>query len=216
LAAGRAAWPVVLGAAWVVAWAGLALAALAHIAHAADVSGTRTAGAGQADPQLAKALQAAPLRVLAVLDGDTLDVQDRQGRRWRIRLQGIDAPELGHSWRRRGKVCHTVAQPHAEAARQALADQVQGQTVRLRTDGVRSYDRVVVYVLRDGREVNLALVAQGWAWSLDQHHTPASRRLSYAHAQREARVAGRGLWSDGGAGPGPIHPARWRATQGRC
>lgn len=188
---------------WITVWAGLGGA---HAAQAPQVT----------DPEVARALQAAPVRVLAVLDGDTLDVEDRHQRRWRIRLQGIDAPELAQTRRRDARTCRTLSQPHAEAARQALVDKVQGRAVHLRTDGTRSYDRVVAYVLLGGREVNRDLVAEGWAWSLDRHHASASQRQAYAHAQREARAAGRGLWAETSAGPPAQHPARWRAEHGRC
>lgn len=185
---------------WVAAWASL----------------TDAREADRPDPEVARVLQAAPVRVLTVLDGDTLDVEDTHQRRWRIRLQGIDAPELAQTRRRDGRTCRTLPQPHAQAARQALIDKVQGQAVRLRTDGTRSYDRVVAYVVRDGREVNRDLVAGGWAWSLDRHHASASERNAYARAQREAQAARRGLWADTREGEGPRHPARWRAEQGRC
>ncbi|QBK04098.1 nuclease [Hylemonella gracilis] len=172
--------------------------------------------ADRPDPEAALALQAAPVRVLAVLDGDTLDVEDYRQRRWRIRLQGIDAPELAQTRRRQGHTCRTSPQPHAESARQALRDKVQGQAVRLRTDGTRSYDRVVAYVLLGRREVNWELVAEGWAWSLDRHHASASERENYARAQREAQAAQRGLWADTRDGPLPQPPGRWRAEHGPC
>lgn len=168
------------------------------------------------DPEAALALQSAPVRVLAVLDGDTLDVEDRHQRRWRIRLQGIDAPELAQTRRQQGRTCRTPPQPYGEAARHALADKVQGRVVQLRTDGTRSYDRVVAYVLLAGREVNRELVAEGWAWSLDRHHASPSVRQAYAHAQSEARAAGRGLWAETRESPPAQHPARWRAEHGRC
>ncbi|MFO6420322.1 thermonuclease family protein [Hylemonella sp. W303a] len=177
-------------------------------------------GAAQAAPppdrEAVLALQAAPVRVLAVLDGDTLDVEDRHQRRWRIRLQGIDAPELAQTRRQSGRTCRTQAQPHADSARRALAGKVQGRWVQLRTDGTRSYDRVVAYVLVAGREVNRDLVAEGWAWSLDRHHASASERQAYARAQSEARAAGLGLWAGTEEGQPAQHPARWRAEHGRC
>ncbi|EYC50011.1 nuclease [Hylemonella gracilis str. Niagara R] len=185
---------------WAAAWSSLAIA-------------RETA---RPDPELAFVLQAAPVRVLAVLDGDTLEVEDRHQRRWRIRLQGVDAPELAQARRRQGQTCRTQPQPHAEAARQALADKVQGQAVRLRTEGTRSYDRVVAYVLLGRREVNREMVAEGWAWSLDRHHALPAERRSYARSQGEARAARRGLWAETREGQAPKHPARWRAEHGRC
>lgn len=56
-------------------------------------------------------------RVVKIADGDTLTVLDGSNVQHKIRLAGIDAPEKG--------------QPFGTKARQALADKVFGQTVRV-------------------------------------------------------------------------------------
>lgn len=163
-----------------------------------------------------QALDSGPVRVLAVLDGDTLEVADAHKRRWRIRLQGIDAPEMAQTRRERGTTCRTAVQPHAEAARQALVNKVRGRTVHIRTDGTRSYDRVVAYVLLDRREINLEMVTEGWAWSVSRHHASARVQQAYTRAQREARAARRGLWLDEETEAAPVHPTKWRVEKRHC
>jgi len=86
--------------------------------------------------------------VVAVVDGDTLDVEGGI----RIRLIGIDTPE-------RGQCGYT-------SATEALAGMVEGRRVVLiagaRDDSDR-YGRLLRYVEIDGRDVNLAMIQSGHA-----------------------------------------------------
>ncbi|MGJ4748611.1 thermonuclease family protein, partial [Leptospira sp. SA-E8] len=150
--------------------------------------------------------------VVAVLDGDTIDVVDMQKHRQRIRLQGIDAPEVAHVQRRSGKTCQALGQPHADQARQALAGKVQGQLVRIRTNGESSYERVVGYVVLGKRDINLEMVAEGWAWSIAKRHDASRVQHAYARAQRKAQAEHRGLWDEAE----PVHPAKWRMEKAGC
>jgi hypothetical protein len=61
-------------------------------------------------------------RVVKIADGDTLTILDSDKTEHRIRLAGIDAPEKG--------------QPFGTKSRQALADKVFGQTVRIDVDDI--------------------------------------------------------------------------------
>src|SRR6266403_5715386 len=80
-----------------------------------------------------------PVLVRAVLDGDTIDVATVG----RVRLLGIDAPEIGRGF--------DTAAPFARAARDKLAELVLHRWVRLETDGDRvdAYKRRLAYVLRE-------------------------------------------------------------------
>lgn len=129
--------------------------------------------------------------VSRVVDGDTLRLDD--GRR--VRLVGIDAPELG----RRG----AVDQPLAGAARDHLRLLVEmaGARVGLRT-GEAAQDRhgrtlAVVYSARHG-DLAAHLIRNGLAL-----HAPVPPNLGgsacRAQAEVHAREAGVGLWSGAGA-----------------
>jgi micrococcal nuclease len=80
-----------------------------------------------------------------VIDGDTIIIQDV-----RIRLAGIDAPELNH--------------PYGKQSKWALAQLCKGQTITAHIKPELSYDRVVAQCfLPDGRDLAAELVKIGLA-----------------------------------------------------
>jgi micrococcal nuclease len=128
-------------------------------------------------------------RVLRVVDGDTILVA-LGGRRERIRYIGIDTPESVKPG--------TPVQCFAKRAAARNEQLVGGRRVTLRFDAEERdrYGRLLAYVSRDEqpRFVNAALVREGYAQTLtippNVAHADLFRRL-----QRDAREAGRGLWS---------------------
>lgn len=131
-------------------------------------------------------------RVVRVADGDTLSLLDDRGEQYKIRLYGIDTPEL--------------AQAHGRAARRALSDMVYQREVAVVVHEEDDYQRQVGTVYRGGDNINLALVAGGHAWWY-RHHAPHERPLEAA--EREARRQRLGLWG----GSDPIPPWDWRREQ---
>lgn len=124
--------------------------------------------------------------VAQVQDGDTLTLTD--GRR--VRLLGIDAPEL----EKEGQPAEFLA----HKARKVLTDLTRGQRVRLEYDQLRydRFQRLLAYVfLEDGTFVNRELVAQGLARVYTQPPNTA-RQGELLAAQREALEAGRGIWRE--------------------
>jgi len=90
---------------------------------------------------------------VAAVDGDTL----RAGRE-RIRLLGIDAPELpGHC--RRGRAC---VSGDPVAAKISLATTLHGP-IRIRRLGHDVYGRTLALVEADGRDIACAQIAAGHA-----------------------------------------------------
>ncbi len=132
------------------------------------------------------------VRVVAVVDGDTLDVA-WAGRRERVRLLGVDTPETVDPDRPVG--CYG---PEAAAFTQ---QRLQGRTVRLRFDRERRdrFGRLLAYVDVDGRRFNEELLAGGYARLLV---IPPNGKHARAMLDQElgARSAGRGLW--GACSPG--------------
>jgi len=139
------------------------------------------------------------VRVQRIIDGDTITLEDRRA----VRYIGIDTPEA------RRKVDGRWVddpEPFAKAATAANRRLVDGQLVRLEPD-VQSHDRygrllAYVYVQdAQGQElmVNAELLRQGMAQLLTI--PPNVKYVEYfKDAQREAREAKRGLWSDGKVG----------------
>jgi micrococcal nuclease len=147
---------------------------------AGPLAAALVAGCGGESGGLAPVERAA--RVAGVGDGDTI----RLAGRGRVRLIGVDAPEVG-----RGGECFG-RRASAFAARLAPA----GARVRYRP-GVEErdpYGRLLAYVwLPDGRMLNRVLVARGYARPLAI--APNDELAdALARAAAAARRAGRGLW----------------------
>lgn len=80
-----------------------------------------------------------------VIDGDTIDIGGK-----RIRLAGIDAPELDH--------------PYGRNAKSVLIGLCRGQMVRAEFDGAFSYERsMATCYLPDGRDLSAEMVKAGVA-----------------------------------------------------
>ena len=128
--------------------------------------------------------------VTVVIDGDTIDV-DIQGGTERVRLLGIDTPEIEHE----GEPGECYG---AEAKRYMERLLPAGGTVRLERDvvGRDDYGRLLAYVfdVAGDRLVNEQLVAEGFATPLVIEPNVAYRRR-FVDAARGAQAAGLGLWS---------------------
>jgi micrococcal nuclease len=128
-------------------------------------------------------------RVLRVVDGDTILVASG-GRQERVRYIGVDTPETVKP--------HTPVQCFGKSASAENHRLVDGQEVRLVGDAEARdrYGRLLAYVYRvsDGLFVNAALVDGGYATVLTI--APNVRFAErFAALARQARDAGRGLWS---------------------
>lgn len=122
-------------------------------------------------------------------DGDTLRLAGE-----RIRLRGLDAPELDQSCRRAG-----ADYPCGREALRALADIVADTSVTCEGWERDRYGRRLATCRASGRDINRILVEQGWAVAFGD----------YEDAEAEARQAGRGLW----AGDFDM-PKAWREQHG--
>ena len=122
--------------------------------------------------------------VTGLFDGDTLRLAD--GRR--LRLAGIDCPELGHG-----------AGPDQYYGREALAlsrGLVKGAGVRLEHVGADHYGRLVAEVLLpDGRSLNLLLVREGAAFAYWHKGMDSAFFEKLLAAQRNAMAERRGAWA---------------------
>lgn len=128
--------------------------------------------------------------VTKVVDGDTIDVRLPSGAVKRVRLLGIDTPE----------VYDTVECGGPEASAWTKRHLPVDTRVKLVSDPSQSlvdqYGRQLRYVTRidTGTDINRALVAKGWARLFVWHDDPFERVASYRTALRHARDSGRGIW----------------------
>jgi uncharacterized repeat protein (TIGR01451 family) len=124
-------------------------------------------------------------RVTAVVDGDTLNVRLNSGRRERIRVLGIDAPERG--------ACYAS---EATARARALAG---GRRIRLIGDARQPtrdrFGRRLAYItLPNGFDLGTQLLTGGFAKVLVVGPL-FTRILSYTAAESVAEMEGRGMWT---------------------
>lgn len=132
------------------------------------------------------------VEVVRVLDGDTFDATDSAGGRVRVRLLGIDAPEVAHG--------ESAAECGAAAASRQLGRLVTGRRVVLVTDpggdAVDRYGRLLRYVEVRGVDVGLRQVRSGLAaaWH-PATSSPPERYAGYVAAQLRSRAAQRGSWA---------------------
>lgn len=127
-----------------------------------------------------------PARVVAVVDGDTVEVAVA-GRRETVRLLGVDAPETVHP--ERPVECFG---PEAVAFTRS---HLLGRTVRLRFDRVRrdGYGRLLAYLEVGGVRFNDVLLEGGYA-TLMVIPPNGSHGRAMLDRELEARRSGRGLW----------------------
>ena len=139
-----------------------------------------------------KAEKLLPGRVLHVLDGDSLII-DVRGGQYRVELAGVDAPELNQPWGR--------------AARDRLEQALAGRFVVVRTSDSGPDGHIHGRLLFKNRDPGTDLLYQGLAWCAPQPDSKAvTESREYLDAQKDARTARRGLWSDAG----PVPPWEWR------
>lgn len=134
-----------------------------------------------------------------VIDGDTFDARDGD-RRVRVRLIGIDTPELHDSAKRQAQIRRgwdaAVIARLARAAHAAARRLLDGRRVRLEFDVERRdrYGRLLAYVWQDDLLVNAELLRQGHARRLT---IPPNVRYAdrFGRLEAEARAGRRGLWA---------------------
>ena len=150
-----------------------------------------------ASPTAARVHARAPASTLPPIEGIAIDVQDGDsfvlhagdGRRLRVRIAGIDAPER--------------QQPFSEHARRRLGELLRDRRLRVEPIKQDVYGRTIARVtLLDGampgRDAALAMIESGLAWHFERYRADqtADESARYAEAQRRARRQSAGLWRE--------------------
>jgi endonuclease YncB( thermonuclease family) len=129
-------------------------------------------------------------RVVRVTDGDTIVVRADSGRDFKVRLIGIDTPEVFGDPECGGR--------SASASMERLAP--RDQRVRVVGDPTQArrdrFGRLLAYVkVRGGPQLNVAQVRRGWAKVFVFAGTPFRQTESFRRAARAAKSQRRGVWS---------------------
>lgn len=159
------------------------------------------APAGPASGEVKSPVERQPLpwtyaaRVTRVFDGDTLWVKPLAGGRYRkLRLDGVDAPE--------------ICQSGGPAARAALTALVLDQVVTVRVRAFDDYGRALAQVSAGGDDMAAALVRSGHAWSARWRRSLGP----YAAEELQARAERKGVFVVDSAET----PREFRRRHGPC
>ena len=123
-------------------------------------------------------------RVTSVHDGDTVRITDTDGRRHKVRLAYIDAPEIG--------------QAHGIESRDRLRRILSDETVEVQVTDTDRYGREVACLFSDGLDINLSQIEHGAAWhytSIAKKQQPKADFAAYAAAEAYAQAGRTGLWA---------------------
>lgn len=133
-----------------------------------------------------------------VVDGDTLDIGGT-----RVRLEGIDAPELGQ---RCGRAWFGTWACGAKA-QGALYDLVVGKTVTCSSVGQDKYGRVLGLCSLNGVDINKAMVGRGLAWAFVKYSD------RYVADEAQARAAKAGVWQGEATAPWEFRAEKWAGAE---
>jgi endonuclease YncB( thermonuclease family) len=127
--------------------------------------------------------------VAIVHDGDTISVSASDRLIYKVRLAGIDAPELDQAFGRR--------------SRSDLDKTLANKQVTIQYYKTDPFGRFVGKVLLDGRDICLEQIVKGMAWHFKRYEDEQVQtdRLAYAKAERAARISRIGLWADSSPQP---------------
>lgn len=136
-------------------------------------------------------------RVVSVADGDSLDVLTSQGTTQRVRLYGIDSPEMRQSG--------------GGEARKFARNLSLWRKIEIRVMDKDAYGRAVVIItLPDGRVLNEELVRSGHAWVYNRY-CDAPECDAWRTLEKEAKAGKTGLWRQ----KKPVPPWIWRRENPR-
>ena len=122
-------------------------------------------------------------KVVKVYDGDTFTVKRRGGVTVKIRLAGIDAPEL--------------AQRYGQESRETLAQLLGDDSVRIECVDTDRYGRDIAFVTVGETKINEEMVHSGAAW----FYADYPNGKDYSIGQLQACKEKKGLWAETGAIP---------------
>lgn len=128
-------------------------------------------------------------RVISVSDGDTITVKAK-GKKIKIRLYGVDAPEKKQDYGKEAKNYTTLM--------------LYNNFVEIKAISSDKYNRVIAdVILEDGRSFNKEIVKNGWAWWYS-YYAPSNKELKAL--EFNARNKKLGLWK----GDKPEQPWKFR------
>lgn len=118
--------------------------------------------------------------VIKWFDGDTVQFRQSNGKYYRVRLQGIDAPE-----RRQTEGIECTNQLRGFTEKKTVSLTIYGDDTYKRKLGKLSTETIA--------DVNLKMIEIGCAW---EYSAPLSVKTAYQNAEQTARFNQIGLWAE--------------------
>ena len=129
-------------------------------------------------------------KVIAVIDGNTVEVADEDNQKHTIILAGIDCPELG--------------QEFGDKARRFLEKMLLQKKVKVTFQGKDRRGNYLAVVMLDDDDPRVALLKEGLAWTAEKNPNPELEPY-----RTWAQQKGKGLWKD----ENPTPPWTYRRQQ---
>jgi micrococcal nuclease len=123
-------------------------------------------------------------KVVGVHDGDTFTLLTKENVQYKVRLHGVDCPELKQDF---GKVC-----------KKYTSDVIFNKTVKVEYSKKDRYGRIVgIVILPNGKILNEELLRYGYGW----HYLKYDTNPKWTKLETEAKEAKLGLWKQPNATP---------------
>ena len=144
--------------------------------------------------------------VVRIIDGDTIEVKNDHGLKFKIRLLGIDGPESN--------------QRFGNESFLYLKKIINGKTVTIISPPHKNkpytlgyYKRIIGKIILNGKDINLEMIKKGMAWHFKKYKKSQhiDDRYSYNKAEVEAQEKNIGLWKN----ENPLPPWEWRKLNKR-
>ena len=116
------------------------------------------------------------IKIIKIYDGDTITALTSQKEKIKIRLYGIDAPEL--------------KQPFGKASKRHLIDLISNKSLSVNAKGKDKYGRTLAVLYNGDQDINAQMVIDGYAWAYDKFSK------DYVAFQQNAQSLKKGLWVD--------------------
>ena len=158
--------------------------------------------------------------VTRVIDGDTFEVEAGDGRKDKVRMLGVDTPEIGgpNKPNEYGSIADTAClDDWGIRAKDFTAEKLEGRLVTLVIDGTTfgelfTFGRLLAFVNLEGEDFNRMLLELGLARAYTEASN--SRGREYLNVQQLAQADSAGLWGckDGASTPSPTAASVQTAT----
>lgn len=116
------------------------------------------------------------MKLIEVHDGDTVTLSYKNGKKVKVRLFGIDAPEL--------------AQLYGDESKRHLYNLLKRKNISLKSNGKDTYNRLIATLYVNDKNINLQMIKDGYAWHYERYY----KSDEYSEAQKNAKSNKLGLW----------------------